>query len=210
TMRIPQELIDTVISHLKIGDDLITAYYLFQASPSVFSRQICLNLHNDLVCLSTDNSGYTALAAIFRLCPSIYQHVYQLHIERSPTSELHPDEYALPAILDACVGLRALHIRSVYHNDSWKTCFPDAHRRAIYQSMQRPTLETLSLQGFSFGPSAIMELGALNMPLELKTIRLETCLLRSGNYFMTQPSIADGAEGGAPSVREFACDFHEL
>ncbi|KAL1718344.1 hypothetical protein EV715DRAFT_291397 [Schizophyllum commune] len=209
-MRIPQELIDTIISHLKLGDNLITAYYLLQASPLVFSRQICLNLHDDLVCLSAGNSGYTTLAAISRLCPSIYRHVYQLQIERSPTSELHPDEYALPAILDACAGLRALHIRSVPHNDSWKTRFPDAHRRAIYQSMQRPTLGTLSLQGFSFGPSAIMELGALNMPPELKTIRLETCLLRSGNYFMTQPSIADGAEGGAPSVREFACDQYSL
>ncbi|KAI5888161.1 uncharacterized protein SCHCODRAFT_02550569 [Schizophyllum commune H4-8] len=209
-MRIAQELIDAIVSHLELGDDLITAYYLFQASLSVFSRQICLNLHDDIVCLSTDNSGYTTLAAIFRLCPTIYQHVYQLQIERSPTSELHPEEYALPAVLDACTGLRALHIHSVHHNDSWKTRFPDAHRRAIYRAIQRPSLETLGLQGFSFQPNAILELGALNIPPELKTIRLAACSLRSANSFMTQLSFADGAEGGAPSVRNFVCDQYSL
>ncbi|KAL1659655.1 hypothetical protein GGF50DRAFT_91818 [Schizophyllum commune] len=183
-MRLPQELADAIVAHIKFAQDFETMLHLLQASPSLFFSQVSKNLHHETLYLFFIYDRYTLLSAVFDTCPSIASHVYQLKIVRLNNAELHRDEALLPILLDACVNLRALHVHTIWHKE-WTTQWPDQHRRALYEDMWRPTLNLTSIQL------------ALNKISSFDDLADQTHLLETES-------------GGAPSVTSLVCDAESL
>ncbi|KAI5888160.1 uncharacterized protein SCHCODRAFT_02635895 [Schizophyllum commune H4-8] len=164
-MRLPQELVDAIVAHVKRGIDLIT---LLCASRTVFFFQVSRSLRHVFVHLATDDS-YRLLMDLLKDHPSAPSEIRLLEISLESYRESNPDWSALPALLDACTGIRVLRI-CVGHYGEWMQQFPPTHRHALYLRMQLPTLEELHFDWTSFDAGAINELRALSRPPALRHI----------------------------------------
>ncbi|TRM59628.1 hypothetical protein BD626DRAFT_507819 [Schizophyllum amplum] len=197
-MLLPQELVNDIVSHIDHGKDLQVIHDLLLASSAIFSPQICHNLHRLPVHLKATND-YSTLSSISALSADILPNVHILRIDDQPFQRLlEPRERHLPTLLDRCTGLR---------NAEWSFAYPEQHRRALYRAMQRQTLVSLSLTWIKFQNNAIMELGGLTLPPNLKSITLSSVSVLDGNYFLAQPVQLDG---GASGIEELQTDVLSL
>ncbi|KAL1758860.1 hypothetical protein FB107DRAFT_206379 [Schizophyllum commune] len=203
-MRLPQELVNAIVAQIPQRGKLRTILRLLRASPSVFSSQICLDLHHELVHLSSEKS-YQRLIKISRLSPFVFANIWHLRIGFCPPRGHLSEEYSLPTIVCACTGLRSLHLDPV----DWSTQPPDCYnRRAVYMAMQIPTLEMLRLERIQFPREAMTEFAALHMPPRLQTIRVCQIELPDEEHSPAQPS---ATQSGWPSeMTTLVCDLESL
>ncbi|TRM58965.1 hypothetical protein BD626DRAFT_510266 [Schizophyllum amplum] len=200
-MHLPQELVNEIVAYIKHGKNLKILLNLLQASSTVFSPQICLNLHHLPIHIETADD-YSLLSSISSLSADILPSLRILTIEEAPDIRLQePRIQHLPSLLDGCTGIQALSIRPC--ETDWSLAFPEQHRRAIYRAIQRPTLVSLSLAWAHFGHSDITEFGGLTLPPSLRKITLYCVSVAHESHFATQPAHPDG---GAPGIEELRTD----
>ncbi|KAI5888155.1 uncharacterized protein SCHCODRAFT_01329166 [Schizophyllum commune H4-8] len=195
-MRVPQELVDEIISRVEWRDsDMAHLVRLLEASAPVFSAQICANLREQPVDFSVDN--FRSLSTISAICPEAMDSVWHVTIERernqahthhreetyhqeeayhreemAPQEEkYHEEETGLARLLDACSCLRSLAID--LNMQGWQEGLPYAEQKeAIYLAMQRPTLQRFSLSHTRLGEEDEARFRALRIPVGLRSVRL--------------------------------------
>ncbi|KAL1745711.1 hypothetical protein HDZ31DRAFT_35936 [Schizophyllum fasciatum] len=187
-MRIPPEIVNAIVALFKHEEDLQIILDLLRASPRAFAPQICMNLHDpsQSVVLQPDGS-YNLLSAILSISPDIAPHIYHLRISRGGLGSsrwLDVEERAMPALLDACVGLRRLCVDFGYGDYSRRQqasfCeLPTSHQRALHEAMQRPTLQTLQMEHITFNVpfGSVMTLSLPAAPAHLSTLVLRRVAL---------------------------------
>ncbi|KAL1725538.1 hypothetical protein EV714DRAFT_239956 [Schizophyllum commune] len=164
-MRLPQELVDAIVAHVERGIELIN---LLCASRKVFSSQVFRSLRHVFVHLSTDDA-YGLLIDLLEDHPAALSQIRLLEISLESYTQNIPKWHGLPALLDACTGIRVLCI-CVGHYREWVQQFPQMHRQGLYRCMQLPTLEELHFDWTSFDAAAINELRALALPPALRHV----------------------------------------
>ncbi|KAL1751250.1 hypothetical protein FB107DRAFT_294049 [Schizophyllum commune] len=147
-MRLPQELVDAIVAHVERGIDLIN---LLCASRTVFFSQVFRRLRDVFVHLSTDDA-YCLLIDLLEDHPAALSQMRLLEISLESYTQNIAKCHGLPALFNACTGIRVLCI-----------C-------ALYRCMQLPTLEELHFDWTSFDAAAINELRALALPPALRHI----------------------------------------
>ncbi|TRM59634.1 hypothetical protein BD626DRAFT_151722 [Schizophyllum amplum] len=204
-MHLPQELVNEIVEQIDHGTDLETLFKLLQASTTVFSPQICLNLHRRPVHLRA-TSDYALLSSISALSADILPSLHILEISAEPYKLLlEPQEQCLPSLLDGCTGLQSLTIELT--NSEWSFAYPEKHREALYRAMQRHTLVSLRLAWMKFGNNDLKELGGLTLPPSLKSITLTSVELVDEDNPLAQPVHLDG---GAPGIEKLQTDAFSL
>lgn len=185
-MRVPQELVDDIVTRVQRWQDLLT---LIRASEAVFSSQVCLSLHDVVVHIASDDSQY-ALRDALQYHPSTLSHIHRLEISRDwqPNHSWEADHF--PKLMDACTELRELRI-SMGCCQGWVDRFPPLHRLAIYRSMQRLSLEELHLEGASFSTQALKELLSVPMPPGLRHLSLLQATIARDAQIFTAPYLID-------------------
>ncbi|TRM59635.1 hypothetical protein BD626DRAFT_507852, partial [Schizophyllum amplum] len=186
-MHLPQELVNEIVAYIKHGKNLKILLNLLQASSTVFSPQICLNLHHLPIHIETADD-YSLLSSISSLSADILPSLRILTIEEAPDIRLRSLEYSI------------CHRFSMDAPASRPSRY---HRRAIYRAIQRPTLVSLSLAWAHFGHSDITEFGGLTLPPSLRKITLYCVSVAHESHFATQPAHPDG---GAPGIEELRTD----
>lgn len=169
-MRIPQELVNAIISYIDHSDDLEPLLNLLRAS-SVFSPPICSNLRRLSVHLQAP-ATYAQLWAMAALSPDVLPAIHHLRItgQLSNSNTAQPEKNHLAAMLDACTGLRILHIGLFFKR--WSNEFLEQEQRALYRAMERPGLVALRLERIAFGYNSAEEISRLVLPPSLKALAL--------------------------------------
>ena len=106
SMRLPQELVDAIVAHVERGIDLIN---LLCASRTVFFSQVFRSLRHVVVHLSTDDA-YRLLIGLLEDHPAALSQIRLLEISLESYTQNIPKWHGLPALLDACTGIRVLCI----------------------------------------------------------------------------------------------------
>ncbi|TRM59627.1 hypothetical protein BD626DRAFT_507818 [Schizophyllum amplum] len=133
-MRVPQELINAIVSYVDHGDDLEILLNLLRASSQSTTTSVHLQAP----------ATYAQLWAMVALSPNVLSTIHHLRITGQMSDIAQPEKLHLPAILDGCSSLRILHIDQCYEH--WTYEFSGLEQRALYRAMQRPGLVALRLE----------------------------------------------------------------
>ncbi|KAI5888151.1 uncharacterized protein SCHCODRAFT_02635873 [Schizophyllum commune H4-8] len=207
-MRVPQELVDEIVSYMASETDLEIFVRLLEASYSLFAPQISKLLPQLPVVLQRKRH-YHALQDIHELFPeatdpSVRHVVVQL---LKPLSTHNCEDVLLPSVLEACIDLRSLAFD--LNGMLWSEATVSAAYR-LFDVIQYSALESLSLSRVRFKKSDIDVFSALVLPATLHDLRLHQVEVSSSLYRAHLGAMIPDADLQKPSLVNLTLDGPSL
>ncbi|KAI5826084.1 hypothetical protein K523DRAFT_395702 [Schizophyllum commune Tattone D] len=208
-MRVPQELVDKIVSNLAHETDLEIFVRLLEASPSLFSPQISKILP-DLPVVLQRKRHYHALQDVTELCretmiPSVRHVAVQLP---KPLGSYNCENVLLPSVLEGCTDLRSLSFD--LSGMPWSKATGSAAYCRLSEVIQFSALDSLSLSRIRFKKSDIDVFSALVLPGSSRVLRLHQVEVASSLYRARLGATLPDSDLQKPSLASLTLDEPSL